>query len=72
MTELSTEVQDVRTETLELPGATLAYDTRTAEAESSAPALLMIAKQACPAPARPRGHADARRVGRGVPGRAPG
>jgi hypothetical protein len=37
MTELRTEAQDVRTETLEAPGATLAYDTRSAEAESAAP-----------------------------------
>ncbi len=43
MTELRTEAQDVRTETLELPGAALAYDIRIAEAESTAPALLMIA-----------------------------
>jgi pimeloyl-ACP methyl ester carboxylesterase len=43
MTELRTEVQNVRTETLEVPGATLAYDTRSAEAESAAPVLLMIA-----------------------------
>jgi pimeloyl-ACP methyl ester carboxylesterase len=45
MTEPRTEAQDVRTDALELPGATLAYDIRTAEAESGAPALLMIA---CP------------------------
>jgi pimeloyl-ACP methyl ester carboxylesterase len=43
MTELTTEAQDVRTERLELPGAALAYDIRTAQAESGAPALLMIA-----------------------------
>jgi pimeloyl-ACP methyl ester carboxylesterase len=43
MTELRTDAQDVRTDTLELPGATLAYDIRIAEAESSAPTLLMIA-----------------------------
>jgi pimeloyl-ACP methyl ester carboxylesterase len=43
MTELRTEAQDVRTETLEVPGATLAYDIRSAEAESAAPVLLMIA-----------------------------
>jgi pimeloyl-ACP methyl ester carboxylesterase len=45
MTEPRTEAQDVRTDTLVLPGATLAYDIRTAEAESGAPVLLMIA---CP------------------------
>jgi pimeloyl-ACP methyl ester carboxylesterase len=43
MTEPRTEAQDVTTDALELPGATLAYDIRTAEAESGAPALLMIA-----------------------------
>jgi pimeloyl-ACP methyl ester carboxylesterase len=45
MTELRSEADDVRTETLQLPGATLAYDVRPAEAASSPPALLMIA---CP------------------------
>jgi hypothetical protein len=43
MTEPRTEAQDVRTDVLELPGATLAYDIRAAEAESGAPRLLMIA-----------------------------
>src|SRR5688500_8703118 len=42
MTELKTDAQDVRTETLEVPGATLAYDIREPEAEGSAPVLLMI------------------------------
>jgi pimeloyl-ACP methyl ester carboxylesterase len=45
MNELRPEAQDVRTDTLVRPGATLAYDIRAAEAESGAPALLMIA---CP------------------------
>jgi pimeloyl-ACP methyl ester carboxylesterase len=43
VTELRAEEEDVRMESLELPGATLAYDIRSAEAASSAPALLMIA-----------------------------
>ena len=42
MTELKTETQDVRTETLDVPGAGLRYDIRDAEAESTVPALLMI------------------------------
>jgi pimeloyl-ACP methyl ester carboxylesterase len=42
MTELKTETQDVRTETLDVPGARLRYDIRDTEAESTAPALLMI------------------------------
>ena len=42
MTELKTETQDVKTETLDVPGARLRYDIRDAEAESTAPTLLMI------------------------------
>ena len=42
MTELKTETQDVRTEILDVPGARLRYDIRDAEAESTAPTLLMI------------------------------
>jgi pimeloyl-ACP methyl ester carboxylesterase len=42
MTELKTETQDVRTETLDVPGARLRYDIRDAEAESTAPTVLMI------------------------------
>jgi len=42
MTELKTEEQDVRTQTLDVPGATLAYDIREPEAESRAPVLLLI------------------------------
>ena len=41
MTE-QTQTDDVRTETLEVPGATLRYDVRDAETESSDPMLLMI------------------------------
>jgi len=42
MTELRIEAQDLRTETLDLPGAALAYDIRDAEAETGEPVLLMI------------------------------
>src|SRR5438067_8543220 len=37
-----TAMTDPRTHTLELPGATLTYDVREAESESSKPVLLMI------------------------------
>jgi pimeloyl-ACP methyl ester carboxylesterase len=43
MSESDTEGQDVRTERLDVPGGTLAYDIRAAEAESGARVLLMIA-----------------------------
>ena len=43
MSELKTEAQKPRTESLDVPGATLAYDIRDAEAESGAWVLLMIA-----------------------------
>jgi pimeloyl-ACP methyl ester carboxylesterase len=39
---LKTDPQDMRTKTLEGPGATLAYDIRETEAASSAPVLLLI------------------------------
>ncbi len=41
MTELKTETQNLKTETLEVPGASLSYDIREPEAET-APVLLMI------------------------------
>ncbi len=43
MSELNSEAHDVRTESMEVPGGTLAYDIRDAEAESGARVLLMIA-----------------------------
>jgi pimeloyl-ACP methyl ester carboxylesterase len=42
MTELKTETQGMKTETLDVPGATLRYDIREPETESTAPVLLMI------------------------------
>ena len=42
MTELKAETVDVRTETLDVPGASLAYDVRAAEGESTEPVRLMI------------------------------
>ena len=41
MNEPST-MSEPKTETLDAPGAVLAYDTREADGESTAPALLMI------------------------------
>jgi pimeloyl-ACP methyl ester carboxylesterase len=42
MTELMTEPQDVKTETLDVRGATLRYDIRAPEAAGDEPKLLMI------------------------------
>jgi pimeloyl-ACP methyl ester carboxylesterase len=42
MAESDTETADVKTETFDVPGATLTYDIREAEGESAEPALLMI------------------------------
>jgi pimeloyl-ACP methyl ester carboxylesterase len=42
MTEQSTQTADVKTQTLDVPGARLAYDIREPEGESSEPTLLMI------------------------------
>jgi pimeloyl-ACP methyl ester carboxylesterase len=42
MTDQNTETVDVRTETLEVPGARLAYDIREAAGESAEPTLLLI------------------------------
>ena len=45
MSESNTEAQDVRRESMDVPGATLVYDIREPEGESGAPVLLTIA---CP------------------------
>ena len=45
MNELQTEGHDVRTESMDVPGATLVYDIREPEGASGAPVLLTIA---CP------------------------
>jgi pimeloyl-ACP methyl ester carboxylesterase len=42
MNQPNTQTVDVKTETLDVPGATLAYDIREAEGESTEPMLLMI------------------------------
>jgi pimeloyl-ACP methyl ester carboxylesterase len=42
MTEQSTETADVKTRTLDVSGARLAYDVREAEGESTEPTLLLI------------------------------
>ena len=42
MNEPSTQTADVKTRSLDVPGATLTYDIREAEAESTAPVLLMV------------------------------
>jgi pimeloyl-ACP methyl ester carboxylesterase len=42
MTEQSTQTADLKTQTLDVPGATLTYDIREAEGESTGPTLLMI------------------------------
>jgi pimeloyl-ACP methyl ester carboxylesterase len=42
MNQPKTQTADVKTRTLNVPGATLTYDIREAEAETTAPVLLMI------------------------------
>jgi pimeloyl-ACP methyl ester carboxylesterase len=42
MTKLKAEAHDVKTKLLDVPGATVSYDVREADAESSDPVLLMI------------------------------
>ena len=42
MNEPSTQTADAKTRSLDAPGATLTYDIREAEAESTAPVLLMV------------------------------
>jgi pimeloyl-ACP methyl ester carboxylesterase len=42
MTDQSTETADVKTQTLDVPGASLSYDIREPEGESAAPTLLLI------------------------------
>jgi pimeloyl-ACP methyl ester carboxylesterase len=42
MTEQNTQTADVKTHTLDVPGAKLTYDIREAEGESAEPTLLMI------------------------------
>jgi pimeloyl-ACP methyl ester carboxylesterase len=42
MTEQSTQTADLKTQTLDVPGAKLTYDIREAEGESTEPTLLMI------------------------------
>jgi pimeloyl-ACP methyl ester carboxylesterase len=42
MTDQNTQTADVKTQTLDVPGARLSYDIREAEGESAEPTLLMI------------------------------
>jgi pimeloyl-ACP methyl ester carboxylesterase len=44
MTEPSTQTADVKTQTLDVPGATLTYDVREADGAGAEPTLLMIAQ----------------------------